>query len=235
MNTNYDRELMEIEFYDRFHPEFMPYVGDNYEKAKILLCCEEPFVDGNKLSADVVRLIESPDWYTTVSSVRDKLPYEDCIEFCQNRVIINDMMMTKENGKKTDVAHNLYLNPAKIFREVFPQIENPWDAFSYFAWMNYFQKPATKFVKNLIPVPHDCQFAVDNLCRVVNVLKPKLIIFLSKTSFQALKTNMPDDLRDMTIRACAHPTGPWWSRDYGRVGREAFRNIIKEHATIELI
>lgn len=45
MNTNYDRALMEIEFFGRFHPEYLPYVGDNYVKTKILLLGESNYID----------------------------------------------------------------------------------------------------------------------------------------------------------------------------------------------
>lgn len=232
MNT-YDDELEKIPFYGRFHPEYLPFVGENYDKTKILLCGESNYIDTSnpKLSADVMQLIESPDWYTTDS---EKLPYERCIEWCNNRDIINNTLERKKNGKSVSPAHNMYINPAKAFLEVFPQIVNPWDAYTYFASMNYFQKPASKKGQSIEQTVEDNQFAADNLCRVVRVLKPETIIFLSKKSYWAFKANEPDELKELYIKACAHPTCVWWNDKKGNHGREVFKKIIKDRVTITL-
>ncbi|MGV8905797.1 MAG: hypothetical protein ACOH15_04275 [Acetobacterium sp.] len=236
MNTNYDQKLMENEFYSRFHPEYLPYVGDNYDKTKILLCGESNYIDDSNsdLSDDVLRLIESPEWYTTDSRDSEKLPSEGCIDWCQNRDIIVSCLRDKKNGDSIPRSFYMYINPAKVFLDVFPQIGNSWDAFTYFASMNYYQKPARKTGKSIEPTQFDNQFAVDNLCRVVKVLKPETIIFLSKKSFLAFKDSEPEELKDMYIGVCAHPTCAWWNRDDGRHGREVFKNIIKERVSIIL-
>lgn len=231
MNTSYDNELKRIEFYDRYHPEYLPYVGDNYDKSKVLLLGESNYIDESNplLSADVLRLIDSSLWYTTAS---EKLPKNGCIDWCHNRNIINDTLEKKKNGQKTSPAHNMYINPAKAFIEVFPQIANPWDAFSYFASMNYFQKPATKTGRSIKPKLEDEQFAAANLCHVVSVLKPETIIFLSKKALWAFEANEPEELKKLYIEACAHPTCAWWNRKNGEYGREAFKKIILERVTI---
>lgn len=233
MNTNYDAELEKIEFYGQFHHEYLPYVGDNYDKTKILLLGESNYIDEVNLSGDVISLIQSPEWYTTDSRDEEKLPGEGCIDWCHNRKIINDTLEKKKNGQSTSPAHNMYINPAKAFSEVFPQVANPWDAFTYFASMNYFQKPATKTGKSIVPKLEDQQFAVANLCHVVSVLKPETIIFLSKKAFWSYKANIPVELKELYIKPCAHPTCAWWNRDNGKHGREVFKNIIKERMTIE--
>ena len=233
MNTNYDSELKKIEFYDRYHPEYLPYVGDNYDKSKILLLGESNYVDADNLSADVISLIESPEWYTTDARDEEKLPSEGCIDWCQNRDIINSALNGKQNGFSLPRSHyNMYIKPANIVSEVFPQIANPWDAFSYFASMNYFQKPATKSGKSIEQMLEDDQFAVSNLCRVVSVLKPETIIFLSKKAHWSFEANKPEELKELYIDACAHPPCAWWNRDNGKHGREKFKTIITERVTI---
>lgn len=234
LNTNYDNEFNKIEFFDRFHPEYLPYVGDNYDKTKLLLCGESNYIDESNLSADVIRLIESPDWYTTDSRDQNKLPYAGCIGWCNNREIINSVLDNKQNRKSISKSHYMYINPAKVFLDVFPQIGNSWDAFTYFASMNYYQKPASKTGKSIEATQHDNQFAADNLLRVINVLKPETIIFLSKKSLWAFKASEPNDLKNIFIGSCAHPTSPWWNRNDGDFGREAFKNIIQERVTISL-
>lgn len=232
MNKNYDSELKRIEFYERYHPEYLPYVGDNYDKTKILLLGESNYVDADNLSADVLRLIESPKWYTTDSRDEEKLPSEGCIDWCHNRDIINGTLDRKKNGQKTSPAHNMYINPAKALIEVFPQVAKPWDAFTYFASMNYFQKPATKTGKSIEPKLEDKQFAATNLCHVVSVLKPETIIFLSKKAFWAFEANKQEELKELYIKACAHPTCAWWNRDNGKHGRVKFKEIITKRVSI---
>ncbi|MEL7660375.1 hypothetical protein [Acetobacterium wieringae] len=231
MNTSYDNELKKIEFYGRFHPEYLPYVGDNYEKSKVLLLGESNYIDETNpgLTAEVLRLIDSSLWYTTAS---EYLPKDGCIDWCHNRNIINDTLEKKKNGQKTSPAHNMYINPAKAFVEVFPQVANTWDAFSYFASMNYFQKPATKTGKSISQKKEDEQFAAANLCHIVSVLKPETIIFLSKKAHWAFEANETAELKELYIDACAHPTCAWWNRDKGERGREKFKKIISERITI---
>lgn len=61
----------------------------------------------------------------------------------------------------------MYIKPAKVFLDIFPQIENPWNAYSYFASMNYFQKPASKKGQSIKQTIEDEQFAAINLSHVV--------------------------------------------------------------------
>lgn len=231
----YDDQLKKIEFYGKFHPEYLPYIGENYDKTKILLCGESNYIDEGKLSDAVIELIKSSDWYTTDSSDKEKLPDEDCIDWCQNRRIINSALNGRQNGIPLPPSHyNMYIKPVKAFLDIFPQIGNTWDAYTYFASMNYFQKPASEKGQSIKQTLEDEQFAAINLNRVVNVLKPETIIFLSKKAYGAFKANQPDELKDVYIGACAHPTCPWWNRAEGKHGREAFKTIIKERASASL-
>ena len=234
MNESYDNELKKIEFYDRYHPEYLPYVGDNYDKTGVLLLGESNYIDETNpdLTADVLRLIDSSLWYTTAS---EKLPKDGCIDWCNNRyLIVEETFEKKKKGQRTSPAHNMYLNPAKAFIEVFPQVANTWDAFTYFASMNYFQKPATKTGKSISQKKEDEQFAAANLCHVVSVLKPETIIFLSKKAHWAFEAHKPAELNELYIGACAHPACAWWNRDNGKHGRERFKEIITKRVKIIL-
>lgn len=235
MNTSYDNELKKIEFYDRYHPEYLPYVGDNYDKTGVLLLGESNYVDADNLSADVIRLIKSPEWYTTDSRDEEKLPSEGCIDWCHNRAIINGTLDNKKKGLKTSPAHNMYINPAKAFIEVFPQVTNPWDAFTYFASMNYFQKPTPEKGQSFELTIEDNLFAADNLRRVVKDLKPETIIFLSKKSYWAFKANEPEELKELYIKASVHPNCAWWNDKKGNHGWEDFKNINRERVTCALL
>ncbi|KNZ40613.1 hypothetical protein [Acetobacterium bakii] len=230
---DYDNEFKKIEFYGRFHPEYLPYVGKNYDKTKILLCGESNYIKESELEPDEIQLIKSTEWYTTNSGDKEKLPDENCIDWCQNRKIISSALSGKKNGDSIPRAHyNMYIKPAIVFLDIFPQIGNPWDAYTYFASMNYYQKPAVRTGKSIESTIEDNQFAAANLSRVVNVLKPETIIFLSKKSYRAFKANEPDELKELDIDACAHPTCAWWNRDNGNHGRELFKKIIKKRITI---
>jgi len=229
---DYDVDLKKNVFYGRFHPEYLPYIGKNYSKTKILLLGESNYVDKEYLSAEVIQLINSTAWYATDSRDEEKLPYDRCIEWCDNREIIKYTFEGKKNGTSVSKAHNMYINPAKAFLEVFPKIGHPWVAFSYFASMNYFQKPTTEKGQSFEPTIEDNLFAADNLRQVVNVLQPETIIFLSKKAHWAFEAHKPAELNELYIDACAHPTCAWWNRDNGKHGREKFKTIITERVTI---
>lgn len=117
-----------------------------------------------KLDNDVIQRIKSFDWYITDSGDKEKLPDDNCISWCNNRDIINSALSGNHNGFSLPRAHyNMYIKPAKALLEVFPKIGEPSDAYTYFASMNYYQKPASKKGQSIEATAEDNQFATENL------------------------------------------------------------------------
>lgn len=196
MKKVFDQQFQEIDFY-RNHEYMMPFVGDCYETKshkKLLLLGESHY-----LPEDSTACFNENEWYEQ----KVVLNGEDA-NYCNTR-------NTWEGGESLFHRHireSLY----SIFK-----CNDPWQ---HVAFCNYFLRPTHKGVKFNIG-QKDALFAVQNLIRVVNILKPNIIVFLSKKAVLSAEENYPflkweySDFWDWTnsqkIEYCYanHPSRSW--------------------------
>lgn len=162
-NTSYDSQFQSVPFY-KSHPYMMPFVGDDYEssKHKKLLLVGESFYlpEGATVHHD------ADSWYGTPSLTEDER------NWCNTRG-------TREGksgrfGKEIDRCLNLVL----------PSGGNGWHQV---AFLNYFLRPAddrqsiSNLWKSYGGKDVDCEQAIRNFIKVLDILKPDLFVFLSST------------------------------------------------------
>lgn len=230
-NTCFDSQFQSIPFYQS-HWYMLPFVGDNYESPKhkkLLLIGESHYMpEGATLHHDVDR------WYDEVPN----LSHEE-ERWCDTRGTRE--WKSGQFGKNIDSA----------IRRIF-QVESD-NAFQEMASYNYFLRPADskKSFKDIC-TERDCMEAVRMFGILLDILKPDLIVFVSKFAFDYAEwIDFPKvfncRLWDYTAKNnmdyifTEHPSSSWWNRvvkmktgssdDYfrGMTSRDFFCTWLKEN------
>lgn len=230
----YDHELMKIRlsfeprpFFGELHTELLPYIGQEYEETKILLIAESHYVE--KATQDQ---FENTNWYHSplpqapMSDDKNNpfhIQGNDGAEgwFDTRQVLVR--YMNNDRGK----GHTVFSNPTKVLNELGIGIEDGDKAFDRFAFMNFFQRPALEKGKSINDSPIDRKAAKEILSKVIDILQPKAVIFLSKKAYNAFGEKVYNGI---PIYKVCHPTCPWWNRKCkdGKCAKEHFKDILKD-------
>lgn len=90
----------------------------------------------------------------------------------------------------------------------FPRTEN---MFQYVSFMNAFLRPAVEAGESLSITKIDVDESLKILKQVFSILKPELVVFLTKTAGNSLNERLQQD--DIEILVACHTTSSWWNRD----------------------
>ncbi len=212
---------MENILWHRKYPQIIPYIGSKYKEKRLLLILESHFLpDESKIHLD------PKAWYEGDES----------------------LLSEEEKGwiytKKTMRGHALSQPQNTAIPKVYKAIEetrlfsnsdtDKEDPFPYFALMNYFVRPAIcgkgmerSYDKEEI-WKHDVEPANERLEKVVEILKPKGVIFLSCFAYDCcndsggiskLKTRVGED----KVSRQYHPS----SRDWDTKEKEEFQQCLR--------
>ena len=190
-------EFSRINFFKKF-PNLKPFVGKTYSRYKILIVGESHF-----LRQDFKNQI-SDDFYKGDESLLGRGVYENILS----------LDTTYECSK--DKLHNIHRNLSGALKEVGLDYQN-------IAYYNFFLKPAVNGM-SIIPTDLDRDVANCVFAEIIAILQPKLIVFVSRKSFDHFK-------KTTKVNIVPHPTCSWWnrkSRKYqNRTGREKFICLMK--------
>lgn len=229
-NTSFDSQFQSIPFYQT-HSYMMPFVGDEYESPKhkkLLLIGESHYMpEGSTVHHDV------NSWYDG-----NPVLTEDERGNCDTRG--TRIWKSGRFGKEMDRCLNL----------VQPSSENRWHQV---AFLNYFLRPADskKSFKDIC-AERDCMEAVRMFRILLDILKPDLVVFVSKFAFdhaewidfpKAFNCGLWDYTakNNMDYIFTEHPSSSWWNRvvkmktgssdDYfrGMTSRDFFCAWLKEN------
>ena len=169
MNTSYDVALSKIKHFT-LHPELLPYVGDQYDKFKIVIVGESHYLpDGYENAAGYFM-----DWYDQPT------PYDIPVP--------NDMTSWGEDKISSFTTRNAlgFLGYVyNYFEEVVHQnnlniSENIYDCVAFF---NFYQRPTLKPASGFYTIFNDNRedvIACSVAKQIFDILKPNLILVLSK-------------------------------------------------------
>ncbi len=136
----------------------------------------------------------------------------------------------RENFKAK--GHTIYRNLTKMLHSVGRELENPYDAIHDIAYYNYFQRPAKTGVSVAGIEEVDKKIAIEFFQSVVAVLRPELILFVSKLAwgvFDEAKLSVPG----VEIGRCPHPSSMYWNKKaakYGNInGKEVAAKFLKDN------
>jgi len=203
---------------DRFQkmPQMTPWVGDDYgvHTKRVLFIGESHYLP---YESTIQKSIN--EWYG--SSIKNL--NADEIAMTSTAKIVSERFN----------KNSIWRNPAKIIISSFsdlPTGENG-NVYTNFAFYNFFQRPAETQGKSIIVQSEDLQVANDTLKKIVDILKPEVIVFLSTKAFNACSRSDFDN--SVYIDYSPHPGKQWWNRiakkyDNKR-GSEKFKWIIDTH------
>jgi hypothetical protein len=222
-NVKFDNDLLTINHY-KTHSQMLPYIGENYDKYKVLIISESHYVPSGYKED-----INTQNWYQN--------PTSELITSLEGNTNTRDVIGNFFNKK----GHKLFINLNDSLKKAVEGL-----GLEGVAWYNFYQKPAKHKTELNNPHDEDIKVAIEVFEGVINILKPSLIIFVSMNAFGALQKGSGGandrkwnpELRahqfknfQIPILTVSHPNSPWWNRKHGEAkqsGKEKFERIIKE-------
>lgn len=212
-------ENSDIPFYGKIHPELLPYIGENYEKTRVILVAESHYI-----KKATIEEFKALNWYNRPVPQDETNPFRKYIGWFDTRGVVSNYIDYRKKGE----GHTTFLHPSKVLLNLKNDIENEFEAFTYFAFMNYFQRPALNSGKSIKYDENDKKYANYLFIKIIQIIQPKAVVFLSKKAYYAFdKCTCPSDIE---FKVVSHPTCPWWNRQRkdGGSGCEDFRKILAE-------
>ncbi len=226
INHNYDAGLKEIEMLN-LHPTFMPFIGADYDVFKILHIGESHYIN------------QSPDNEKYDIQYFKKWWSEPCDEILDDSYGWADTRQVMKNymdGKYG--AYSIFNNFLKSFSKIVlnKQIESitleDKGLYRYLAFMNFFQMPSiyegkkywdslyisAKKLGNKAMARDMWEIAVEKsvntIDAVVDIIKPKAIVFTSISAGNAYKDAGGKYKDDTRMIFTSHPGYPftWWKK-----------------------
>jgi hypothetical protein len=214
---SYDEALLKNEHYS-IHQEMLPFVGENFNKHRILIISESHFVPKE------------------INNQLDDKWYEEKSEDYLNKTIENNSNTRKVIANFTGgKGHSMFHNLSNALKEVDPKL-----SLKDITWYNFYQNLAAfgKSIKN--PSPKDKKNALEVFEHNLEVLNPNLVIFVSILSFNELKSyrEWSNELNGhkyksfkIPLAIVPHPTSQWWNKKSevhgNRTGKQKFIEILK--------
>jgi len=215
-NNDLIEKLSGVEHYKKY-PSMIPYIGKDYisdKHKKLLIIGESHYLPEKSF---IHYGIET--WYNGNESNLIQIEL-DWIHTAGCVLANNSIFRTVE----------------KALTESGITISNPKDQYAFY---NFFQRPAPerKSFKTICS-QIDKDFAIENFKSVISILKPDIIIFVSKLSFDVVEWMKIWEFSDMSNSVYTytnHPTCPWWNRSTrplffeGRTSREHFKYFLQKN------
>lgn len=241
--TNYDALLQKIDFF-QIHPHLIPYIGDRYEKYKILHVAESHYLNQTESNMSVHINDFINDWFLR--------PCEDLIKGCETWV---DTRAVVKNFLAGIGRNTTIMNVLKPFcrivlsKEGSRMSKEERECYQYFSFMNYFQMPSLlsgkKYWKSL---EYDSKLCTGNkesayemwnkcvqksdavLDAVIDILEPTMIVFTSLSAGKAYSGRYKNDKRTVYT---SHPQSPVsWNKPLkslqNKTGKEVYEHALKK-------
>ena len=219
----YDSELKKNGFIER-HYECLPFIGEKYKKSRLLLIGESHYVPEKE-----IHCVNRNDFYDVSFDDLSDGDYKTWINtrnVFEYRVYDRGDFKTFFSGPATEIARVIYKTDDLTKDQRI-------DAMHQYAFMNYFKRPSYdegKTIKGL--TEKDYKYAYDISCYIIDVLKPSLIIFLSKKAYDAFYSS--DNEHNLgskyNIKCVSHPSSCWWNRmrtSDNRCARQDFHDYVE--------
>lgn len=204
------------------HKGLTPFIGEKYNTYKILLIGESHYFPIETYSKRNLNDFEK--WYEE-SDI--EFTNESEKSYYNTRQIVGSFIQGNRSR-----AHNIFRYPAYEFMKLYNQyygIEiTDSEAFQYFAFYNYFQRPELKKGASFVGDIKDYEQAKEITDSIIKIIEPQITIFLSMKAYHAYSNN-GNPLRE--VFGVDHPDCPWWfrSKKNGKIAKETFFYILKEN------
>lgn len=215
--------------FERF-PDFVPYIAKGYGDSKKILLIWESYYASYKESIEAVK---SPaKWYfDTPQEDIDKL--KEFRKGKKEEYLREWNFASKMHPDGRDRKSRTFANVANVFKEFIPKGEDP---FRYCAGYNFYLRPA-KEMESIKDKPIDREIAAKTLRKVIDILNPEYVVFLSKKSYGVFKKEckgFKQEFPSVVFAAFAHPSPlhNWWNRKHGKdklSAKERFTQFLRDN------
>lgn len=214
--TKYDEQIKASIKHFEMHELMLPFIGEHYEKHRILLVSESHYMPekNNKKLDD--------SWYT-------------------NKELEKEVQKNHHSrGVIESFNHRLFKNIEKEVKAIDISLN-----FEFVAWYNFFQKPAMhKDTFKNVMTPKDIEVSHEVFEKLLEILEPKAVIFLSKLAFDILQRDSngkfvrfwssemkSHNYKDFNIPVfwAHHPNSRYWHRQNKSTpnGVQRFHNALR--------
>ncbi len=232
IDTSKNRLFQDNEVY-KLHKEFIPFVGKQYDKTKVLLIGDYHYASDadneiiNNSDASSEQIVE--DWYAMNTEEFNKsYGIKDIKYYNTINVVTNYLSYYIGN------AFDVFVKPAQVIREVSKgKFKTDAGAFGAIAFYNYFQRPVFKLNEKVKSNKKDDEVAYKTLIEINNILKPDILVFLSKKAYSSfIKQNkaLDSEINLNKIKWVYHPSSKWWKNKgiEDICGKDSFKLIMEE-------
>lgn len=258
MNQTYEKELEAIEFY-QIHPEYKPFIGENYDEFKILQVGESHYIPQEKGEELVSIEYFKAHWWQENGCEELKTKCTASSEQKQwggwyntEGVVLDYLSGERRRG------HGIFTEMVKVFSKAC--LDEPIAAIStessqkyhYFAFMNFFQMPALyrgmsywdsllrssrkidglhrKQAKEYAETVWEdmVQRSTDVLNAVIDILKPKVVIFTSGSAYEAYNQKNKASKKTKMIQTVHHSCKYWYKPNPDQNGRQELERVLTE-------
>ena len=244
-DIKYDAQLKNIDIY-KLHPTFMPHIGEEYDKYKILHIGESHYINQTPNTEKYDIKYFEKWWSEPCEEVAADSP-----KWFDTRHVVAENYMKDVNG-----AYTIFTNFVKSFSKVVLHEEiskitsEDKKLYRYIAFMNFFQMPSLYYGekfwnslrisakklgdKGLASKMWDCavENAVSTVDSVVDIISPKAVVFTSISVGNAYKEYGGKYAKDSRTIFTSHPAYPFtWNKRLssldGKTGKEVLENELE--------
>ncbi len=227
LTNEFDNELLNnIDNYKRYK-EMLPFVGISWSSSdiKTLILGESHYIDRDGLTKEQIQ-----DWYNF-----DSTGFSDYLSgYINTRKVITKAEKIDEYGFQSPLT--IFYNIKSSLKDNIDFFKSERYPFKFLTFSNYFQRPAFDEGESIINSHSDNVIAYKTLLGVVEIIRPKKIIFTSSKAYysflsQRTKEHCEGIFSEIIIDSVPHPSCAWWNRtspNYGnRTGRQKFIDLMK--------
>ncbi len=218
---SFDINLLKNKFLKR-HTECLPFIGEKYGESRLLLIGESHYVPENEINC-----VNREDFYEVSFEELQDGDYKGWID---TRSVFERRVYYGYDFKQ--FFSNTATEIAKVKNKTSDlSLEQRREAMHQYAFMNYFKRPSYSKGKTISGLTRkDYEVAYDVSRYIIDVLKPRLIIFLSRKAYNAFCQCDQDGVlvSKYSVKCVSHPSSCWWNRKRkdGRCAREDFNEFV---------
>lgn len=216
-STQFDEVLDKIEHFRRF-PVMKPFVGKNYasrEEKRIMLIGESHYLPEGSVAS-----IDAEKWYKP------------------NQLDLKQAEFDWINTRRI-LSSEWSADGHMIFRELEKRMSAFYDtslsrAMTNVVFMNGFQRPAPEKGTSIRRFSREIDYEVSarTIEAVIDIVKPNLILFVSKFSWDKLGRRLSINAKDRKLEFTCHPGtgGRYWHKVSYSHGIEKFKRLVAAYS-----
>jgi hypothetical protein len=216
------------------YPHLTPWVGSRYATSKfkkILLIAESHY-----LPHGVTFHRDDAQWYEGNQNIlKEKIEEQATHNKSDGLKFINTSGILKQYAppnaiKRFKRGHTIYRNLFDVLNKSYFCHSDKSHSINDVAYYNFFQRPAAKPGDSIKETVRDVSEAQSMLKHTLNILKPDIVVFVSKKAGKYGKRCIQPQISSFIT---THPASSWWNRpskkNNNKSGKQLLIDFLTEH------